>query len=306
MYDVIIAGGGPAGVTAGIYAARGGLKVKICEKQILGGQIVNSYEVENYPGFDSISGMDLMDKMIKQAEKFSVEFSYEGVNKIENGDKTKTVFLDSGATIKTHTVIIATGASPQTIGCPGEKSFLGKGVSFCATCDGHFFRDKVVAVVGGGDSAISEALYLTNLAKRVYVIHRRDALRATKILQDRAFKNDKIEFILNSVVREIYGSQLVEGIIVENVKNSTKNKLKVDGVFVYVGLKPNTDFISDLIDLDENGYIKTNESMETNIPGIFAAGDVRTKSLRQVVTAASDGAIAADSAQKFIELSVNH
>ncbi len=302
MYDVVIIGGGPAGLSAGIYAARGGLKTVIFEGKIFGGQIVTSYEVENYPGFSKgISGMDLIDNFMKQAEKFDVETNYDGVTCINDEIECKSVNLTNGNCVKTKTIIIASGASANKLGCPGEKKFSGKGVSYCATCDGAFFKNKVVAVIGGGDSAIEEALYLSNLAKKVYIIHRRDQLRATKILDKRAKENKSIEFILDTVVKEIQGDKLVNGLLVENVKTKKKDRIDVDGVFIYVGLTPNTEFVKDLIKLDENGCILTNEEMETNIEGVYAAGDVRSKSLKQVVTAASDGAIAANNAQKYIE-----
>jgi thioredoxin reductase (NADPH) len=302
MHDVVIIGGGPAGLTAGIYAARGGLKTLLCEGKILGGQIVLSYEVENYPGFpQGVSGMDLIESFTKQAEKFGVEMSYEGITRIEDDRECKSVYLTNGSCIKTKTIIIAAGASSNKLGCPGEKKFTGKGVSYCATCDGAFFRNKTVAVVGGGDSAIEEALYLTNLAKKVYIIHRRDSLRAIKILQDRAMENNKIEFVFNNIVKEIQGDKFVNGLLLENTQSKELNRLSIDGVFIYVGATPNTSFVEDLIQLDDNGYIITNEKMETNVKGIFAAGDIRSTPLRQVITASADGAIAASEAQKYIE-----
>ncbi len=302
MHDVVIIGGGPAGLTAAIYAARGGLKTLLCEGKILGGQIVLSYEVENYPGFpQGISGMELIENFTKQAEKFGVEMSYEGITCITADRDCKSVNLTNGSCIKTKTIIIAAGASANKLGCPGEKKFTGKGVSYCATCDGAFFRDKTVAVIGGGDSAIEEALYLTNLVKKVYIIHRRDELRAIKILQDRVMKNNKVEIVYNHVVKEIQGDKLVNGILIENTKTKELSRLSVDGVFIYVGTTPNTEFIEDIIELDEEGYIITDQKMETNIKGVFAAGDIRVTPLRQVITAASDGAIAASSAQKYIE-----
>jgi len=302
MYDVVVIGGGPAGLTAGLYAARGGLKTIVYESNVFGGQIVFSNEVENYPGFEKgISGMDIIDKFMKQAEKFSVELSYDGVSRIEDEGKIKKVYLNSNTCIITKTIIITAGASANKLGCPGEKKFLGKGVSYCATCDGAFFKNKVVAVVGGGDSAIQEALYLSNLAKKVYIIHRRDTLRAIKILRDRASSNDKIECVCNSIVKEIQGDQLVNGILIQNTQDGSKKRVDVDGVFIYVGTTPNSGFVSDIIKTDDSGYILTNEHMETNVSGIFAAGDIRVKSLRQVVTAASDGAVATESAQRYIE-----
>ncbi len=302
MHDVVIIGGGPAGLTAGIYAARGGLKTLLCEGKILGGQIVLSYEVENYPGFpQGISGMELIENFTKQVEKFGVEMSYEGVVKIDDDRECKSVHLTNGTCIKTKTIIIASGASSNKLGCPGEKKFTGKGVSYCATCDGAFFRNKTVAVIGGGDSAIEEALYLTNLAKKVYIIHRRNQLRAIKILQDRAEKNSKIQDIFNHIVKEVQGDKLVNGLMLKNTQTGELTRLPIDGVFVYIGVTPNTMFVKDLIKLDEEGYILTDEKMETNVEGIFAAGDIRSTPLRQVITAASDGAIAASSAQKYIE-----
>ncbi len=303
MYDVIIIGGGPAGLAAGLYASRGGLKTLICEEKVFGGQILMSYEVDNYPGFPKgISGMDLMDSFMKQAEKFGVETNYEGIKGIEDQGKTKYVILSNETKLNTKTIIIAAGASANKLNCPGEKKFTGKGVSYCATCDGAFFRGKPVAVVGGGDSALEEALYLANLTSKVYVIHRREQLRAVKALQDRAFSNKKLEFIFNHVVKEIQGDKFVNGVLIENVKTGELSRLDVDGIFIYVGITPNTKFIEDIIELNEDGYIIVNENMETNIPGIFAAGDIRVTPLRQVLTAAADGAIAASCAQKYIEM----
>ncbi len=302
MYDAVIVGGGPAGLTAGIYAARSGLKTIVLEEKVFGGQIVFSADLENYPGFpEGISGMDVIDKFLEQAKKFGVEINYEGVEKIENDTSFKRVILKNKNCITTKTVILATGASADRLGCPGEAKFIGKGVSYCATCDGAFFKGKTVAVVGGGDSALEEALYLANLVKKIYIIHRRDQFRAVKILQDRVKKNNKIEIIFDSVVREILGDKFVKGALIENVKTKEQTRLDIDGIFIYIGLTPNSKFVSDLIQTDEYGYIITNEEMETNIEGIFAAGDVRKKSLRQVVTACADGAIAASNAQKYIE-----
>ncbi|PMP92793.1 MAG: thioredoxin-disulfide reductase [Desulfurella sp.] len=301
MYDVVIVGG-PAGLTAGIYAARSGLKTIILEEKVFGGQIVFSADLENYPGFpEGISGMDIIDKFLEQAKKFEVEISYDGVEKIENDISCKRVILTNKSCITTKTIILATGASADRLGCPGEAKFIGKGVSYCATCDGAFFKGKTVAVVGGGDSALEEALYLANLVKKIYLIHRRDQFRAVKILQDRVKKNNKIEIVFDSVVKEILGDKFVKGVLIENVKTKQQSRLDIDGIFIYIGLTPNSKFVSDLIQTDEYGYIITNEEMETNIPGIFAAGDVRKKSLRQVVTACADGAIAASNAQKYIE-----
>jgi len=302
MYDTVIVGGGPAGLTAGIYAARSGLKTIILEEKVFGGQIVFSADLENYPGFpEGISGMDIIDKFLEQAKKFEAEISYEGVEKIENDTSCKRVILKNKSCITAKTVILATGASADRLGCPGEAKFMGKGVSYCATCDGAFFKGKTVAVVGGGDSALEEALYLANLVKKIYLIHRRDQFRAVKLLQDRVKKNKKIEIVFDSVVKEILGDKFVKGALIENVKTKQQSRLDIDGIFIYIGQTPNSKFVADLIQTDEYGYIITNEEMETNIPGIFAAGDVRKKSLRQVITACADGAIAASNAQKYIE-----
>lgn len=302
MYDVVIIGGGPAGLTAGIYSARSGLRAIILEEKVFGGQIVFSADLENYPGFpEGISGMDIVDKFLDQAKKFDVEISYEGVDKIENETSCKKIFLKNSSCLTTKTIILASGASSDRLGCPGEAKFIGKGVSYCATCDGAFFKGKTVAVIGGGDSALEEALYLANLAKKIYIIHRRDQFRAVKILQDRIKKNNKIEIIYDNIVKEIIGDKFVKNISIENVKTKQRSRLDVDGVFIYIGLTPNTKFVSDFIKTDEYGYILSNEEMETNIPGVFAAGDVRKKSLRQVITACADGAIAASNAQKYIE-----
>jgi thioredoxin reductase (NADPH) len=302
MYDVVIVGGGPAGLTAGIYAARSGLKTIILEDKVFGGQIVFSANLENYPGFpEGISGMDIIDKFLEQAKKFDVEISYDGVESIENDVSCKRVILKNKSCITTKTVILATGASADKLGCPGEAKFLGKGVSYCATCDGAFFKGKTVAVIGGGDSALEEALYLANLVKKIYLIHRRDQFRAVKILQDRIKKNNKVEIIFDNVVKEILGDKFVKGVLIENVKTKQQSRLDIDGIFIYIGLTPNSKFVSNLIQTDEYGYIIANEEMETNIPGIYAAGDARKKSLRQVVTACADGAIAASNAQKYIE-----
>jgi thioredoxin reductase (NADPH) len=302
MYDIAIIGGGPAGLAASIYAARSGLKTIILEEKVFGGQIILSANLENYPGFpEGISGMDIIDNFLDQVKKFEVEIKYGGVENVENDMSFKRVILKNGNCITAKTIILATGASPDKLGCHGEAKFIGKGVSYCATCDGVFFKDKTVAVVGGGDSSLEETLYLVNLVKKIYLIHRRDQFRAVKILQDRVKKNSKIEIIFDSVVKEILGDKSVKGVSIENIRTKQQSSFSVDGVFIYIGLTPNSKFVSNLIQTDEYGYIITNEEMETNIPGIFAAGDVREKSLRQVITACADGAIAASKAQKFIE-----
>lgn len=300
-YDLIIIGGGPAGLTAGLYAARARLNALLIERGIPGGQAAVTSHIENYPGFpEGIDGPELGQRIKEQASNFGLEFLTAEVSSVALDGDRKLVHTDQG-TFQAKTLIIATGTQNATLGVPGEQEWKGRGVSYCATCDGAFFRDKTVAVVGGGDSAIDEALFLTRFAKEVIVIHRRDALRATKILQDRAFANPKIRFQWNSVVEEILGQDTVQRVVVRNVKTGQKTTLPVDGVFIYIGLKPNTAFLGDLLRLDERGYILTNEEMETNIPGIFAAGDVRAKTLRQVITACADGAIAAVNADRYLQ-----
>jgi len=301
IYDVAVIGAGPAGLTAGLYAARAKLSTVVIEKMFPGGQATLTDIIENYPGFtDGINGIQLTDAMKKQAERFGAEFINGDVEKIEKHDDLFTIFMKR-ENLNAKTVILATGAQPRKLGVKGEKEFTGRGVSYCATCDGAFYRDKPIAIVGGGDTAIQEALYLTRFASKVFVIHRRDQLRATKILQERALNNKKIEFVWDSVVREIKGQDTVEGALIENVKTGKLDSLRIDGIFFAIGFLPNTDFVKDLVQLDENGYVITDERMATNIPGLFAAGDIRHKELRQVVTAVSDGAIAAVEAGKYIE-----
>lgn len=301
MYDVAIVGAGPAGLSAGLYAARAKLSTVIIEKMYPGGQAAITYRIENYPGFsDGIGGTELTDAMKSHAEKFDAKFLNGCVEKIEKQDVAFRVFMkDEDITAKT--VILASGAQPKTIGVKGEQEFTGKGVSYCATCDGAFYFDRTIAVVGGGDTAIEEALFLTRFASKIYVIHRRDKLRATKILQERAFQNDKISFVWDSVVNEIRGEDAVKEVIVKNVKTGSLNSIPINGIFVAIGQSPATNFVKNLVALDEQGYIITNDKMMTDVRGIFAAGDVRQKPLRQVITAAADGAIAAVEAGRFIE-----
>ena len=299
-YDVIIIGGGPAGLSAGLYASRARLKTLLLERSILGGQIVNSEHLENYPGFpDGITGFDLGELMRAQAEKFGLEIKYVEVQKVELEGAVKAIHSTEGE-YTAKAVIIAGGATLQRLGVPGEERLTGKGVSYCATCDGPFFKEKVVAVVGGGDSAVEEAIVLTRFASRVIVIHRRDQLRASKIIQERAFSNPKIEFLWDTVVDEVLGDDMVAALKARNVKNGRISTLDVSAVFLYVGQRPNTEYLKGLIPLDEAGYIPTNERLETEVKGIFAAGDIRKNSSRQVITAAGDGATAALSAEKFL------
>lgn len=301
VYDVAVIGAGPAGLTAALYAARARLSTVVVEKMFPGGQAALTDIIENYPGFtEGISGIQLADAMKRQAERFGAEFTNGDVERIEKNDDLFTVFL-KGESIKAKTVILAAGAQPRKLGVKGEKEFTGRGISYCATCDGAFYKDKPIAVVGGGDTAIQEALYLTRFASEIYVIHRRDQLRATKVLQERAFKNEKIKFVWDSVVKEIKGEGTVDEVVVENVKTGKLDSLQVDGIFIAIGHIPNTDFVKDLVQLNEQGYVITDAYMATNVPGIFAAGDMRQKDLRQVVTAVSDGAIAAVEAGKYLE-----
>lgn len=306
LYDVIIIGGGPAGLAAGLYAGRARLSTLLIEKDKEGGQIVQTAEIENYPGgLAEESGPTLIDRMSSQADKFGVEKVIDTIEDMELAGKEK-LLTGKKDTYRAKTVIIAAGASPVPIGCPGEKEFTGKGVSYCATCDAAFFEDFEVYVVGGGDSAVEEALYLTKFARKVTIIHRRDQLRAAKSIQEKAFANEKIEFLWNSVVKELKGEGLLESMVVENVKTKELTEIQADkedgtfGVFVFIGFKPASSIFEGKVGM-ENGYIVTDPDMRTNVEGVFAAGDIRVKSLRQVVTAAADGAIAAVQAGKYIE-----
>ncbi len=301
-YDLVIIGGGPAGLTAGIYASRARLNVLLLEKVVPGGQVLVSDWIENYPGFpEGSSGYDLVNKMVEQAKQFGLAIESGQVLSLDPSETVKKVEL-SDKTITTLSIIIATGASPRKLGVPGEDMFIGKGVSFCATCDGPFFKDSVVAAVGGGDTAVQESIYLTKFAKKVYLIHRRDELRATKILQERVMANDKIEVLWDSVLTGIGGGLTnVEKINVKNLKTDEEKEIPVSGCFIWVGTFPNTSFLKDSVKVDKYGFIIVNQNMETSAPGIFAAGDVRNTPLRQIVTAVGDAAIAAVSAEHYIE-----
>ena len=301
-YDLVIIGGGPAGLTAAIYGARARLKVVIFEKSAPGGQILVTDWIENYPGFpEGLTGADLVEKMTAQARRFGAEIETNQVLSLDVAGTVKRLTLNDRV-ITAKAVIIATGASPRKLGVPGEDAFYGKGISTCATCDAPFFRNSVVAAVGGGDTAVQESLFLTRFAKKVYLIHRRDQLRATRILQERASENEKIEIIWNSVVTSVNGSDAgLESITVKNVKTEEEQVLAVEGCFMWVGILPNTAFLKDAVTLDKGGFVVVNSRMETSVPGVYAAGDVRNTPLRQVATAVGDSAIAAFEAAAYIE-----
>lgn len=298
--DLVIIGGGPAGLTAGLYAARAALDTVLIERGMPGGQAAATERIENYSGFpEGIGGPDLSMKMAEQAQRFGCEIIYADVDKLDKGPHGFTIKYGDKE-ICAKAVIVACGAKPKFLQVKGEGEFHGRGVSYCATCDGAFFRGGVLAVIGGGDAAVEEALFLTKFAAKVYLVHRRDELRATKILQQRARDNAKIEFVWNSVVEEIQGEQKVSGVKLRNVKTDVEQVLPVDGVFIYVGTQANSDLISHLVELDENGYVVAGEDTSTSVPGLFVAGDLRRKPLRQVITAAADGAIAATMVEKYL------
>lgn len=299
-HDLVIIGAGPAGLTAGIYAARARMNVLLLEKSAPGGQILITDWIENYPGFpEGISGYDLSEKMKIQAEELGLKIETAEVHALNLSGKSKEIVLKDRS-ITTKSIIIATGASPRSLGI-GEDKFFGKGVSFCATCDAPFFREKTVVAVGGGDTAVQEAIFLTKFAKKVYLIHRRDELRAAKILQERAFENEKIEIIWDSIATGVDGFFSVESVNIKNVKTNEEKTLKADGCFIWIGILPNTDFLNDAVETDEFGFICADAKMQTSVPGVYVAGDVRDTPLRQIATAVGDAAIAAISAEHFIE-----
>lgn len=300
MYDTMIIGAGPAGMTAALYAARSNLKVALLERGIYGGQMNNTAEIENYPGYARISGPELAEKMFEPLENLGVEHLFGQVEKIEDhGDYKKIITEDE--VFETKTVILASGANHRHLGVPGEEEYNSRGVSYCAVCDGAFFRDEDLLVVGGGDSAVEEAIFLTRFAKSVTIVHRRDQLRAQKLLQERAFANEKISFIWDSVVKEIKGDdRRVTNVVFENVKTGQSSESDFGGVFIYVGLDPVSDFVKDLGICDEAGWIITDQHMKTAIDGIYAIGDVRQKDLRQITTAVGDGAVAGQEVYKYI------
>jgi thioredoxin reductase (NADPH) len=300
MEDLIIIGAGPAGLTAGMYAARSRLRTILLERLAPGGQVLTTDHVENYPGFpEGISGFDLVDRMKRQTEKFGLPIQNQEVSKLELTPEKKIVVTDEGG-LETRALILACGAAFQKLGIDGEELMAGKGVSYCATCDGPFYRDQEVAVIGGGDTAVEEAIFLTRFASKVHLIHRRDELRATRLLQDRAMEEDKIRLVWDTIPTKIVGDTGVEGLDLKNVKTGETTHLSVQGVFVFIGYTPNSGLVKGLVTVDKDGFVMTNGDMETSVPGVFAAGDIRSKLLRQVSTAVGEGATAAFAAEKYL------
>jgi len=302
--ELLIIGAGPAGLAAAIYAYRSGINFSITDKYMAGGQIITTDEVDNYPGFyDNISGFDLMQNIISHVKKFGVEileFCEVSDIKINKNIKKRIICSSENYQFCVRSIILATGASPKKLGAEGENELIGKGISFCATCDGALYKDRTVAVIGGGNAAIEEALFLTKFADKVYLIHRRDELRASKIIQEKGFANSKINFMLNTKVVKFNGKDKLEEIIVRDNGNGEIKVLKTDGVFEYVGINPNSELLRGLVDFDEYGYVVTDKNLQTSVKGIFAAGDVRNTPLKQVITAAADGAVAAMSVEKYL------
>jgi thioredoxin reductase (NADPH) len=301
-YDIVIVGGGPGGLTAGLYGARARRKTVVLEKYLPGGQIANTEEVEDYPGFEHISGAELAMKMTEHAKKFGLEIESEEVVEVYVDGDDRVARCASGNVYRAKAVILSTGGSPVKLNVPGEEEYAGKGVSYCAICDGAFFKDQVIAVVGGGDAAVEEAVFLTKFGSKVYIIHRRDKFRAQKIIQKRAFDNPKIEVIWDTVVEAINGdSKKVTDLTLKNIKTGEQSTLKVGAIFVFIGFRPNSDITREPLEKDQGGYIITNEKMETSIRGIYACGDVRAQLVRQITNAVGDGTTAAVAAEKYIE-----
>lgn len=301
QYQLIIVGGGPAGLTAGLYAARGRLKALLVEKGATGGQVLVTDWVDNYPGFvEGVSGFDLMDKMTAHADRFSLEKRFAVITSLDLAGEIKTVTLENGETLTASTIILCTGARPRRLGVAGEFELSGRGVSYCATCDGPFYRNQEIAVVGGGNTAIQDALHLTKFATRVTVIHRRDELRATKILQEKAFCNPKIDFLWNTQVAEIRGDKSGVAELLLRDNNGEQSTLKVTGIFVLIGVMPNSDLLPPELHTDSAGFVVTDEEMATNLPGVYAAGDIRSKRFRQIINAAGEGAVAELSAEHYL------
>lgn len=302
FFDIVVIGGGPAGLTAGLYAGRGGLKAAVVERLAPGGLVANTERIDNYPGFpEGVSGFDLAQRMRDQAVKFGAELVLDDVRSLAPESKSFAITLATGKTLRAKAVVIATGAYPKQLGVPGERELLGKGVSYCAVCDGAFFRGQEVAVIGGGDSAVQEAVYLAGLCSKVTVVHRRSSLRAAESLQKLAFRNERISFAWSKTVAVIEGREAVTGVRVMDKETLAEEVIPAAGVFIYVGYQPNSSVVRDLVKLDEAGYIVTGENMATSVPGIFAAGDVRRKLVRQIAGAVGDAATAAIAAHQYIE-----
>lgn len=303
LYDVVIVGGGPGGLTAGIYAMRAALKTILLEKAVAGGQVALSDGVENYPGFESITGYELSQKFLQHAQSYGMEFVQEEVVAVEPGLDFHSIKLADGNVLKTHTVILASGGSPRKLGVPGEDEYYGKGVSYCGVCDGFFFKDKTVVVAGGGDTAAEEALYLAKLAKQVYLVHRRDALRASMILQQRVKDECKIEILWNTIVTEIKANKEgVNAVSLQDTQTGEQRELSTDGIFIFIGFLPNNQLVPAGIKMNADGYVVTNEKCETNMPGIYVVGDLREKYAKQIVVAAADGCTAALVAAYYVEM----
>ena len=301
MEDLIIIGAGPAGLTAGLYAARARLKTLMLERLSPGGQVLMTDWVENYPGFpDGISGFDLIDKMRRQAEKFDLVIESQEVSRLELSPEKKVVVTDKG-NLETRALILTSGATPRKLGIEGEELLIGKGVSYCATCDGPFYRDQEVALIGGGDTAVEEAIFLTRFAAKVHLIHRRDELRATKLLRERVMALDQVNIVWDTVPTRIVGDTEVKGVDLKNVKTGKTSHLPVQGVFVFVGYIPNTELVKGQLELDKLGFVVTNNDMQTSVPGVFAAGDIRSKILRQIATAVGEGATAVFAVERYLE-----
>jgi thioredoxin reductase (NADPH) len=299
--DMLIIGGGPAGLTAGIYASRAKMDTLLLEKGAYGGQVLTTSHIENYPGFpDGIGGFELADLMHSQAQNFGLPIEYRSVDTIARESDLFVAETGEGP-IRARTVVVATGAIPNKLEVPGEEKLTGRGVSYCATCDGALYRDRTVAVIGGGDSAVEEAIFLTRFASKVHLVHRRDKLRAMPLTSERALANERIIPEFNTVMLEVLGDDEVKGIVLQDVNSKEKRTLDLDGVFIYVGITPQVDFIKNLVDMDEGGYIITDKRMCSSVPGLFAAGDVRSESIRQVSTAVGDGATASFNAYHYLE-----
>lgn len=304
IYDVIIIGGGPAGYSAALYSSRAGLDTLVIERMMVGGQMALTDIIDNYPGFEEgVDGVTLAMKMQQSAERFGAKTEYADVESVDFSSDVKIINTSFGA-FYGKTVIIASGANPRELGVENENTLVGRGVHYCAHCDGRFYKDKTVVVVGGGNSAVSDALYLSRMAKKVYLVHRRDTLRATKIYHDPLLKSENVEFLWNSAVSELIFEKRLNGVMIKNLLDDSLRELACDGLFVSIGRKPATEFLGSEIDLDSNGYIVADESTKTNVDGVFAVGDVRTKTLRQVVTAVSDGAVASHFAEEYISAKI--